>query len=331
MKAMMKWMAGAAFALLASSGAQAADYTMKIAAGASSSGNVCNNYLDVWAEKIKEQSGGRIDYKLYCDGSLAKIGDAVNRVQQGIADVAWDIPSIYGARFAGLNAVGVPGLYEDPEPVSGALWNAYESGALGKIDDVRLLWVQVVNNNSFFLHEPLADPTHLDGVKLGLGSQIRAKVVEGLGGVPVALKVSEYYQAVSKGAVQGLMTTAGSVFDFGVNELVKEVYEAPFGGGLTITVMNKDFYAKLPDDLKKVIDDNSGYETSKWAAAYLRDEENNQIGAMQGVEVKVATPDEVKALARGIDAGRDAFLASAPENADYVAAIEKAIAAEGGK
>ena len=306
----------------------AADFTMRIAAGASSTGNVCNNYLDTWAEEVKEKSGGRIDFELFCDGKLAKMGDAVNRVQQGIADVAWDVPAFYGARFAGFNVIGVPGLYMDPEIGGGALWNAYASGALGTVEDVKVIWVQAVHNNSFFMHNPQPDYTHLNGAKMGMGSQIRARVLEGIGGVPVALKVPEYYQAMSKGAVDGIMTTAGAIFDFGVNELVTEIYNAPFGAGLTFVVMNNDFYNGLPDDLKKVIDETTGYERSKWASAYLRDNEDKQMAAMKGVKIINATEADLAVIKPGLDAGRQAYLDSAPENAGYLAAMEKAIAAE---
>jgi TRAP-type C4-dicarboxylate transport system substrate-binding protein len=163
---------------------------------------------------------------------------------------------------------------------------------------------------------------------MGMGSQIRAKVLEAMGGVPVALKVFEYHQGMTKGAVDGLMTTAGAIFDFGVQELLQEVYEAPFGGGLTFTVMSNEFYNSLPDDLKAVIDETTGYERSKWAAAYLRDNEAEALASLKGVNIRKATAAELDVLAGPINVGREAFLASSPDNPGYVAAIEKALAAE---
>lgn len=308
-----------------------AEFTMRIAAGASSAGNVCNNYLDSWAKEVGEKSGGRIEFKLYCDGTLAKMGDAVNRVQAGVADVAWDVPAAYGARFAGLNVVGVPGLYTDPEPTSGALWKTYKTGVLGEISDVKVLWLQVVNNNSWFMRKPLESYIKLDNAKFGMGSLIRAREIETMGGVPVALKVPEYYQAMSKGLIDGIMTTAGAIFDFGIEELLEEVYHAPFGGGITFVVMNNDFYNSLPDDLKVVIDETTGYERSKWASAYLREEEASKLDSLKGVSNRHATDEEIAALQPAFAAGRAAYLESAPENAGYLAAIEAALAVELGK
>ncbi|WP_159453198.1 TRAP transporter substrate-binding protein DctP, partial [Aquimixticola soesokkakensis] len=272
-----------------------AEVTLRIASGTASNGNICNGHLDLWGETIKAASNGRIDYELYCDGTLAKMGDAVNRVEQGVADVAWDVPGFYGARFAGLNVIGLPGLYLDPEPASGAVWQAYQSGALGDYPQVKILWMQVASNYSFFMRDPVADYTALAGAKIGMGSQIRAAQIDRLGGVPIALKVPEFYQSLSKGAVDGLMTTPGAVFDFGIESLVREIYNAPFGGGLTFVVMNTDSYAALPDDLKAVIDAHSGFEASKAAAAYLRDEEARAVARLEGVTIRDATPEDLVA------------------------------------
>jgi TRAP-type transport system periplasmic protein len=308
--------------------AQAADFTMKLAAGASSSGNVCKGFIDVWAEKIKAESAGRIDYELYCDGTLAKMGDAVNRVEQGIADAAWDVPAAYGARFGGLNVIGVPGLYTDPEVAAGALWNAYSTGKLGEQKEVRLLVIQAVNNNSYYMANPLKQITDLDGAKIGMGSKIRATVIDTMGGVPVALKVPEYYQAMSKGAIDGIMSTAGAVFDFGLQDQLKQIWEGPFGGGMTMVVMNNDFYTGLPDDLKKVIDDNSGYATSRWASAYLRDLEEEQVAALPNVEVDHASAEDLAVWQKAFDAARSVYLADDPKAADYLAAFEVGLKTE---
>ncbi len=328
MNIIQKITAGAAIAVAASSSfaLAEAEVTIRMAAGASSKGNVCKGYLDVWGEKIKAASNGRIDYELHCDGTLAKMGDAVNRVEQGVADMAWDVPAAYGARFAGFNVIGVPGLYEDPEVAGAALWSAFDAGKLGESKEVKVLWIQAVNNNSFFMTKPLDNYTDFDSAKIGMGSQIRAKVIETMGGVPVALKVPEYYQGMSKGAVQGLMTTAGAIYDFGIQELLTEVFEGAFGGGLTFVVMNNDFYNGPPDDLKKVIDDNSGLEMTKWASAYLRDREHKELGELEGVNIRKATKAEMDAFKPAFAAAREVYLGSSEANAGYLAAMEAELA-----
>jgi TRAP-type C4-dicarboxylate transport system substrate-binding protein len=75
--------------------------------------------------------------------------------------------------------------------------------------------------------------------------------------------------ALSKGTINGAVVPWEVVPSVKVNELTK--YHAEFdpaGGCLYTTTfvmaMNKAKYNALPADLKKVIDDNSGIETSGW-------------------------------------------------------------------
>lgn len=309
----------------------AQEFIMRIGADSPTAGNVCTGYLDVWAEKIKAESGGRIGYEMHCDGMMGKVGESVNRVASGVLDVTWDLPAAYGDRFAGLSGIGVPGLYSDPEVGSGALWNAYASGVLGEEKEVRVIWLQVVENNTYFLKEKPADPASIAGIKIAMGSKVRAAVVEAAGGVPVALKSSEYYQAVSKGSVDGVMTTAGLIDAYSLQELTNYFMQGPFGGGMTFTVMSNSFYDSLPDDLKAVIDANTGYDTSRWAAAYLRDYEAAKLEEwlkLPGKEAYRLNEAEVAAWAPAFAAGEAAWVATIPDGATKLAAIRAAIAAE---
>jgi TRAP-type C4-dicarboxylate transport system substrate-binding protein len=75
--------------------------------------------------------------------------------------------------------------------------------------------------------------------------------------------------ALSKGTIQGCVIPWEVVPSVKVHELTKFHAEfEPAGGCLYTTTfvmaMNKSKYASLPPDLKKVIDANSGLETSGW-------------------------------------------------------------------
>jgi|GEM_PF-2602102 len=329
-KTIMRALCAATVTLLATGMSNAAEFTMRIGTGAASNGNICDGYIDVWAENIKEESGGRIDYELYCDGTLVKFGDGVNRVAAGIADVTWDHPAAYGARYAGINAIGVPGLYNDPVVAAGALWNAYETGALGRDDSVRILNFQPPENNALWTRAPIEDPTDLNGMKFGMGSQMRAIVLDNMGAVPISLRVFEYYQGVSKGAVEGLMTTAGAIFDFKIEELMSDVYLGPFGGGTSFVVMSNQFYDSLPDDLKQVIDNNSGYQGSRDAAAYLQKSERGLV-AETSITVHELSDEQMASWKPALQAAREYFLSQSDENKAYLETLEAAIAEEEAK
>jgi TRAP-type C4-dicarboxylate transport system substrate-binding protein len=95
------------------------------------------------------------------------------------------------------------------------------------------------------------------------------KLVAALGATPVGMPLPQIPDALSKGTINGCVIPWEVVPSVKVHELTK--YHAEFdpaGGSLYTTTfvmaMNKAKYASLPPELKKVIDANSGIQTSGW-------------------------------------------------------------------
>lgn len=331
-------LASAALALGLGSAAHAQDpIVLKFSADSPSTGNVCSGgYMDAWAKKIDADSGGKLKIELVCDGLLGKVGDNVNRVAAGVADIGWDLPLAYGKRFAPLGVIGVPGLYADAEVAGGALWKLHEAGKSGvKIDDIKLLWFQGVPNTAYYLKQKPASHTDLTGLKIAMGSKMRATMINAMGGVPIQLGPPEYYQAISKGAADGAQSTVGAIGAYKLQELLHYYVYGPFGGGFTFIVMNKNSYEKLPDDLKKVIDANSGYEASRWASAFLRDWEDKflkeKMLSVAGNERVDLTEAEVAAWQKAFQAAENDWVGSVENGGQILADFKAALAAEPAK
>jgi TRAP-type C4-dicarboxylate transport system substrate-binding protein len=306
---------------------------MRIASGAASSGFACNGYLDVWGEKVKAESGGRIDYQLFCDGILGRMGDTISRVEQGVAEVGWDIPLAYGKRFEAFSVIGVPGLYDKPEDAAGAMWHMYERGELGDVTGVKLGWVQAFGNVGLWMTQAF-DPSNLGGLKVGMGSKMRAILLAEKGAVPLSLRVPEYYQALAKGSADGLLSTTAGIFDFSIQEQVEEHVAGPFGGAIVFSVINQKWYDGLPDDLKAVIDNNTGYETSIWASRILHEsEEVDMANAVQkyGYSSRSLTSEELASWQVAFAGATDTWLSQTDNGQILLDGFKEAIAAEAAK
>lgn len=330
MNNLTKFLAAGVLSIFASCAAMAdeAEFTMRIATGASSAGFNCKEFFPAWAEKIKTESGGRIDYKLYCDGTLGRMGDTITRVQNGVADVGWDAPLAYGGRFAAFGVVSLPTLFEKPVEAAGALWRVYESGTIPADPHVKLVLVQVFGNIALWTTGEIEDPTSLQDLKFGMGSKERAIMLEKMGGIPLNIRVPEYYQSLAKGAAFGLFTNDAAIFDYSLTELTKHTYQAPFGAGIASVYMNRQWYEKLPDDLKAVVDANTGYEASKWASTLLWENDRRNVEkaqAEEGVVVHRLSDEQQKAWKPAFDAAEASWIASVPDGQKYLDAFEKAL------
>jgi TRAP-type C4-dicarboxylate transport system substrate-binding protein len=113
----------------------------------------------------------------------------------------------------------------------------------------------------------------LNGVKLRAPTRVTNKLFSNLGATPIGMPVPAIPEALSKGVVDATVIPWEVVGALKVNELVKNHTEFP-GKALYTTsfifAMNKDKYDSLPDDLKAIIDANSGEEFSAFAGKQMQ-------------------------------------------------------------
>ena len=106
----------------------------------------------------------------------------------------------------------------------------------------------------------------LRGMKIRGGSRVINNMLVKLGATPVGMPVPAVTEALSKGVIDGATTTWEVSPSLKVTELVKNHTSFAGDKGLYNMAfafsMNKATYDKLPPDLKKVIDNNSGLEAA---------------------------------------------------------------------
>jgi len=314
--------------------AQAQTYPMRIAVASASSSFICREIMSAWADWIEQDSGGRIAPELFCDSALGQVGDTVNRVAAGVAEAGWDLPNVYGARFASYGVVGVPGIVEDGPAAAAALYSLYSDGIFPPMDGLLLGTLQLQNSVMFWTRVPLADPTNLDGLKVVSGSSLRGATTVAMGGVPMSLRLPEYYQALARGAADGLMTNLGAVSDYRFYEQASHTYDAPWGAGFTFSFINAAWYASLPDDLKAVIDNNIGEDASRRLTQMFIDYEAMQVDAMVAdnrATVTVLTAEQLETLAPVFRSVTDQWISSTENGQVYLDAFVQAYEARVGQ
>lgn len=314
--------------------AQAQEYQMRVAITAASTSFICRDLLSAWAGWIEEESGGRIDTELFCDATLGQVGDTVNRVAAGVAEAGWDLPNVYGARFANYGVVGVPGIIEDAPAAAAALWSLYGDGTFPPIDGLRLATVQLQNTVMFWTRAPLADPTNLDGTKIISGSSLRGATTVAMGGVPMSLRIPEYYQALARGAADGLMTNMAAVSDYRFYEQAPYAYAAPWGAGFTFSFINEAWYNSLPADLQAVIDNNSGEAGSRRLTQMFLDYEAAQREAMSAdnrATITVLSDEQLEVLAPVFETVAEQWVSSTENGQAYLEAFVQAYEARVGQ
>jgi TRAP-type C4-dicarboxylate transport system substrate-binding protein len=294
-------LAGAAFAMsLGATSALAQEVTLRLHQFLPPQANVPKLVLDVWADNVEEASGGRIKVERY--GSMQLGGtppELMDQAIDGVADIVWTVVGYTPGRYPSTEVFELPFMVDDARAASSAYWQMFEKHMRDtEFQDVHILGTWVHGPGLIHSNKEVRTPDDMQGLKIRGGSRLVNRLLEITGATPVGMPVPAIPEGLSKGVIDGTTIPWEVTSALKVAELVKNHTE--FDGALyTLTfvlAMNKDRYDSLPDDLKKVIDDNSGLEFSIFAGGTQADADGpaRQIAVDLGNNIVTLNAEETQ-------------------------------------
>ncbi|MCP1198492.1 TRAP transporter substrate-binding protein [Notoacmeibacter sp. MSK16QG-6] len=261
---------GAATIFASSAGSMAEEVLLRMEHFLPAQANVPKLILEPWAKAVEQDSDERIKVEIYPAMQLGGTPpELINQVRDGVIDVTWYVIGYKPGLFPSSEVFEQPFIMENAEATSRAFWRLFEKDMKDtEFKDFKILGTWVHGPGIFHSDEPIESVDDLAGMKIRGGSRTINNLLTELGAEPVGLPVPAVSEALSKGVINGTTIPWEVVPAIKVSELVKNHTEFGTPALYTLTfvlAMNKDKYESLPDDLKKVIDDNSGIEFSGFA------------------------------------------------------------------
>lgn len=226
--------------------------------------------LQPWMDKVTADSKGRIGFEHYPAMQLGgRPPELVDQLRDGVADVIWTLPGYTPGRFPRTEVIELPFLASDAESASRALYTLGEKYMFDtEYADYKMLAMFTHGPGYIHSKDPIMTPADLTGVKLRAPTRVTNTMVTSLGATAIGMPVPAVPESLSKGVIDATMLPWEVTGGLKTSELVK--HHTEFTGkamyvGAFILAMNKDKYNSLPDDLKAVIDANSGLEFSAMA------------------------------------------------------------------
>lgn len=258
-------------------------------------------FIVPWCDKIAADSQNRIQCQLYPAMQLGGTPpQLLNQVRDGVADVIWTLPGYTAGRFPVSEVFELPFITGDPIASSKAFWDFVQANASRELAGVKpiALWVNGPNV-MHFRDKKVENLADLQGLKIRAPSRLGNQLLEALGAVPVGMPVPQLAESLSRGVIEGALIPWEVVPATKTQELTQ--YHAEQSGERAMTtatmifVMNQRKYDSLPDDLKQVIDNNSGRETSAWVASVFRkaNEAGRQAALDHGNTIYPIAPEEM--------------------------------------
>lgn len=275
-RTVLGFMGGVAFAALTATSALAQEVTLRMHQFLPAQANVPALILDVWADNVERDSGGRIKVERYAAMALGGTPpELMDQAIDGVADVIWTVVGYTPGRFPSTEVFELPFIVTDARAASYAYWKMFETHMRDtEFADVHILGTWVHGPGVLHTNRPIANPADLRGMKIRGGSRLVNQLLELTGAEPVGMPVPAVSEALSKGVIDGATIPWEVTTSLKVPELVQNhtEFEGPALYNLTfVLAMNNDVYAGLPEDLRAVIDQNSGLDFSVFAGGTQAD------------------------------------------------------------
>ena len=217
-------------------------------------------WLVQWGEKLEKASNGRLAFKHFPGAQMAPTPAHYDLARTGQADVSWFLHGGTPGRFPLTEISHLPYMVGSAEIGTKVLNDAtlrskYLDAEHKGVKVLLLLTHQPGNIHT--TKKPIRTADDMKGLRIRFSSPTIKDFVAALGGTAVGVQPNEQLEQLQKGTLDGTFIDyggAGIAFKMGGTlKYSTEMYSYISSFGVA---MNPEFYAKLPADLRKLVDES---------------------------------------------------------------------------
>lgn len=236
-----------------------AEYVITLANPSNPEDNVVKAFY-YFEQIVEERSNGRIDVQVYDSGQLGSHADCIDSMQMHSLVAAEVNTSVLGNLDAGFSIFDLPyltnGMDEEIEIIKNGLGDVLDK-RLQDVANLKIVGWFVRSPRSIYTSKgPASSLADLAGTKIRImESPLMSKAMTLLGMIPVPLAATERYMALQTGTVDAAENSVPLIITQAEYEVTDYVILTEHFCTPNVMVMDLDYYNKLPDDLKQIIDE----------------------------------------------------------------------------
>ena len=286
-----------------------------------------------YIEKANEAAKGAFTIQAF-PPPFATNSNVLDRVVSGVADIGVIQMPAVGIPFPRTDVIGLPNLTTSSEAAMAALWGLYEDKMLDAALEEQFVLLGFVTATAprLFTKFPVKSAEDLAARKIRITGRTASDVIQELGGTPVSISITETYQSLDKGVIEGLTTAINAVAAFNFHEVVDYGIEN-YGFGLVpgAVIMNKASYEKLSPEARAALDSVSGLELSKFIGRMMDTIDADSRKVLEGtVEMSNLSEEELARWQAATDKAIANWVNETENGAAILASYKERLAAFGG-
>jgi TRAP-type C4-dicarboxylate transport system substrate-binding protein len=235
-----------------------------------------------WGKDVEAATAGRVKVTTFPGNTLAPPMQAYDAVVKGIADMAGNLLAYAPGRLPLSEVLQQPLGYLNGYQ-SSKLANAYYKKFQPKeFDDVKVMYLHGAAPGFIFTKKAVNSIKDVKGLRIKANAE-NADIVINLGAAPVTMPVSDAYDSVQRGVIDGTLFPLEALQGYKIGEVVKTVIQDYGISYMTsmYVIMNKDKWnSMLPEDQKAIERINEEYN-EKQAKLWVELDNQAKAFAMQ--------------------------------------------------
>jgi len=224
--------------------------------------------MAAWAEEVATATEGRVMITIYSGGALGKPPEQYDSAVTGVTDIAFGLHGYTAGKFPLTSVLELPFMATSAAAGSSVLWELYEKfpEIAAEHPGVKVLWLWAHDTGQVMtVKKPIRTIDDLKGMKLRIPTASQKPVIEAWGATPVGMPISQLYDSLQKGVVDGSIVPYSAVKSFNLHDVVKYITVGNFYVATFFVVMNHDSWNKLSAKDQKIIEGLIGSRMSQTA------------------------------------------------------------------
>jgi TRAP-type C4-dicarboxylate transport system substrate-binding protein len=262
-------------------------------------GNSAYDWITPLVDGIREETAGTVNIEVFPGGTLAVGDETADAIRNGVADMGlW--PTAYSlGTFPFSYMMEYPGInYSSAKAASYAFTEWIDAMKPAEVQDYKLIFSYCSGPGIFLI---ATKPVRRIGDFAGLQIRTNATNAPGVaayGGTPVTLAMSEVYEAMRTGVIQGYLGLTESLVSFKLQEVTKYATLNPNFQCAFMVIMNKDVFNSMSLAQQAAVDRVAKRVWENTACSFLeRDWAARAIQILRDANVEIITlPEEDQEL-----------------------------------
>ncbi len=279
--------------------------------------------LQDFIKNVEAECNGRVKFKFYHSGQLYKGKEEFAALERGDIDMAAPNDLYHTGIVPELGISNLPFLWENPASMQKSLdAGLWDLGIKEKLIKHNLVVLGTAAGGPYQIYSKnfkVTSPDDMKGRKWGVSGSTASKAMELMGGSPTTMGSGELYMALQRGTIDGCTRPLITGLGRKLYEVVEELSVTNMAFFTCYLAINKQKWERLPSDIQAIMlkaGKKRDHQQLEMLQAFMKDAVRQY--KEKGVNVHIATPDELAAFIKKMGPVYDWWTTKVPDGKKYI-------------